>query len=268
MVPIPTTTRPLALVTGGSTGIGRSLAAELLDHGYDVVIAADEDCVHDTATDLERPGASVVACQVDLTKPSDVEELYEKVRSLGGTLEAVAFNAGVGVSGKFHTTPLEADLGLVDLNVRSVVHLAKLVVPEMVERGRGRLLFTSSVAGFGPGPYQATYAASKSFVHLFAQALRHELRDTGVTVTSLMPGPTETAFFDRAQMREDTVIGQMPKDDADKVARQAYAAMAAGKERVISGSLLNRVEALTQRVLPDPVKAVAQAVLAKPRSAR
>lgn len=256
---------PLALVTGASSGIGWALARQFVDHGYDLVVAADDEEVHEAAAGLRRDGIEVTAEQVDLATEQGVEQLYKAVAGTGRPVAAAALNAGVGSSGHFHQTPLDADLEVVDLNVRSVVHLSKLLLPSMVEEGQGRLLFTSSIAAFGPGPYHATYAASKAFVHLFAEALRHELRGTGVTVTSLMPGPTDAAFFDRAEMR-DTRIGRIPKDDPDVVARHAYEAMIAGKDRVVAGSLLNRIQACGAGFVPDRLKAYAQAVLTKPQS--
>lgn len=255
--------RPLAVVTGASSGIGRALGRELVRLGYDLVVAADDDLLLEAVEELSQGDALVVAEQVDLSTPAGVEQLHQAVVRTGRPVAAAALNAGVGVSGSFVSTPLEAHLGLVDLNVRSVVHLAHLLLPAMVDRGEGRLLFTASIAGLGPGPYQTTYAASKAFVHLFAEGLRHELQDSGVTVTSLMPGPTESLFFDRAEMR-DTRIGKMPKADADRVAQQAVEAMLAGRDHVVSGSVLNRVQALGSHLLPDRVKAYAQAFLSKP----
>jgi uncharacterized protein len=251
------------VVTGASTGIGLELARQLAEHGFDLVVAADEPEIHETAGRLGEPGTKVVAVQVDLATEAGVEELHDTIIGIGRPVVAAALNAGVAASGHFARTPLEADLRVVDLNVRSVVHLSKLLLSPMVDRGEGRLLLTASIAGLGPGPYQATYSASKAFVHLFAEALRHELRGTGVTVTSLRPGPTDTSFFDRSGMR-DTRLGRMPKDSPDRVAREAYAAMMAGKDTVVSGSVLNRLQAVGSGLLPDRVKAFAQAFLAKP----
>ncbi|MGH3365376.1 MAG: SDR family NAD(P)-dependent oxidoreductase [Nocardioidaceae bacterium] len=257
--------RPLAVVTGASSGIGWAIARQLAERGHDLVIAAEDEELKEAAVCLEQGGAQVIAQQVDLAAADGVEQLYSAIAGTGRPVDAAVLNAGVGASGSFHHTPLEADLEVVDLNVRSVVHLTKLLLPAMVDEGRGRLLFTSSIAAFGPGPYHATYAASKAFVHLFAEGLRHELRGTGVTVTSLMPGPTDTAFFDRAEMR-DTRIGRIPKDDPDEVARDAYDAMMAGRERVVAGSVLNRIQALGAGFVPDRLKAYVQAFLTKPQS--
>jgi uncharacterized protein len=245
----------LAVVTGASTGIGRALAREFVEHGYDVVMAADEDLIHEAADELSRSGRAVTPVQVDLATVEGVEELWRQVESVGQPVAAAALNVGVGVPGRFAATSLEDHLRLVDLNVRSTVHLGKLVVDRMVVRGAGRILVTSSMVSVAPNPYFATYAASKAFVHSFAEAIRFELKGTGITVTSLMPGPTDTAFFRRAGM-EDTLVGRGPKDDAQKVARDGFEAMLKGKPHVRAGSFLNAVatEALTH--LPDRVSSL------------
>jgi short-subunit dehydrogenase len=255
---------PLAVVTGASTGIGRELAREFVDHGFDVVIAADEPAIHEAAAELAVAGRSVVPVQVDLATAEGVEALHERVREQGRTPAAAALNAGIGVNGRFDQTPLEEDLALVDLNVRSTVHLAKLLTRDMVASGEGRLLITSSIAAVAPGPYHATYAASKAFVHSFAEGIRHELKDTGVTVTSLMPGPTETEFFARADMG-DTKIGQMEdKDDPREVAKDGYEALMAGRPSVVAGSFKNRIQAELGTHLPDALAAPLLARMTKP----
>jgi short-subunit dehydrogenase len=146
------------------------------------------------------------------------------------------------------------------------VHLAKLVVRDMVARNEGRMLFTSSIASTMPGAFQAVYNASKSFVQSFALALREELKDTNITVTSLMPGPTETEFFERADML-DTKIGADEKDDPEDVAKDGFEAMMAGKERVVSHSVKTKVQGRASRLMPDKAKAVMHAKMAEPGSA-
>jgi short-subunit dehydrogenase len=179
-------------------------------------------------------------------------------------LDAVAINAGVGVGGDFaRDNALADELNLVDLNVRSAVHLAKLVLNDMVRRGSGRVLFTSSIAATSPGPYLATYAASKAFLYSFAEALRHELHGTGVTVTALLPGPTRTNFFERAGVL-GTRLGKAGKDDPADVARQAYEALMAGKDHVVTGSARNKVQTTASRAMPEPVKARMHALMSKP----
>ncbi|HEX4804500.1 MAG TPA: SDR family NAD(P)-dependent oxidoreductase [Conexibacter sp.] len=226
-------THPLALVTGASSGIGRELAREFVEHGYDVVVAAEDERIHQAAAELRAvDGVSVEAVQVDLTRPEGVRALWRRVTAGGRRLDAAAINAGVGAAGAFASqTRLPDELEIVDLNVRSTVHLAKLVSGQMVNQGDGRILFTSSTASTMPGSYQAVYNASKSFVQSFALALREELRDRGVTVTSLMPGPTDTEFFARADML-DTKVGAGEKDDPADVAHDGFEALMKGDERV------------------------------------
>jgi len=248
----------LAVVTGASTGIGRALAIVFAEHGFDLVLAADEPEVYAAAAEAVREDISVSAIEVDLATAQGVEALHERALEQRSPVTALALNAGVGVHGRFHRTGVEDDLRLVDLNVRSVVHLAKLVIPGMVERGRGRVLFTSSIAGRAPGPFHATYAASKAFVHLLSEALRHELADTGVTTTSLLPGPTDTAFFQRADM-EETKVARGPKDSPETVARDAFEALMAGKDQVVAGAFKNTVQPTGSAVLPDRIAAAVAA---------
>lgn len=256
---------PLAVVTGASTGIGRALAHEFAEHGFDVVVAAEEPTILDASAELAHHGRRVTPVKVDLATADGVEALGRAIRELGRPVEAVALNAGVGVNGRFDQIPLEDDLNLIDLNVRSTVHLAKLLIPGMVERGRGRVLVTSSIAAVAPGPYHATYAASKAFVHSFAEGIRQELKGTGVTVTSLMPGPTETEFFSRADM-EDTRLGQMDsKDDPARVARDGFQALMAGRSSVVAGSFSNRIQAELGTHLPDALATPLLARLTKPK---
>jgi uncharacterized protein len=257
----------LAVVTGASSGIGLSLARQFVENGFDVVVTAEDDELHTAVTQLQGAGRIVIPVQADLATAEGVEQLYREVQATARPVDAAALNAGIGVGGRFHETDLDADLKLVDLNVRSTVHLAKLLARDMVQRGEGRLLFTASIAATAPGPYHSTYAASKAFVHSFAEGIRHELKDTGVTVTSLMPGPTETEFFERADM-EDTKVGSGKKDDPDEVAKEGFEGLMAGKASVVPGSLMNRVQAEASTHLPDVAAAAAQAGMTKPGSGK
>jgi uncharacterized protein len=259
--------RPLALVTGASSGIGRELAGEFARGGFDLVVAADDATITDVARDLESQGAAVTPVRVDLATYDGVQQLYDAVRATGRPLEALAVNAGVGVSGDFAGNDLAAELRLINLNITSAVHLTRLVLPHMIEQGVGRVLVTSSIAATMPGPYHATYAASKAFLYSFAEAIRYELRDTGVSVTALLPGPTDTEFFDRADMG-DTKLGAMEdKDDPADVARQGFEALMAGKDHVVAGSAKNRAQTGAAKVLPETAKAKAQARMTEPGSA-
>ena len=205
--------RQLAVVTGASSGIGYELAKVFGEEGFDLIIAAEDEELTGACGELNQFGNVIEAVRVDLSEPAGVETLYEKITADGRPVDALALNAGIGAGGDFaRETSLAKELRLIDLNVRSTVHLCKLVLADMVARDEGRILFTSSVASTMPGSYQAVYNASKSFVQSFAEALRNELKDTEVTVTALMPGPTDTEFFERADM-EDTAVGSEPPDD-------------------------------------------------------
>jgi short-subunit dehydrogenase len=263
-----TSEHPLALVTGASSGIGFALAKQFAQHGYDLVIAAEDAELQTAKRDLEAAGAGVEAVQVDLATESGVNQLYDRIRGAGRPLDAAALNAGIGAGGDFSQgTELEQELRLVDLNVRSTVQLAKYVAGDMKTRGRGRILFTSSIASTMPGPFQAVYNASKSFVQSFALALRSELKDTGVSVTSLMPGPTDTEFFGRARLL-DTKLGTGPKDDPEQVARQGFEALMNGEERTVAASLLTKAQGMASRFLPDSLKAELHRRMARPGSAQ
>lgn len=256
------TGRRLALVTGASTGIGFELAKLFADDGYDLVVAADDDAIHASADKLAAGGTEVRAVQADLRKPDEVERLYREATENGRRLEVAALNAGIGGAGPFVDRDLDDDLHIIDLNVRSTTHLAKLVLRDMAKRGTGKVLFTSSVASTMPGSLQTVYNASKSFVQSFTEALQDELRETDITVTSLMPGPTETNFFKRAGML-DTLVGRMPKDDAAQVAKQGYDALMSGERKVVAASPLSKAMGLVNRVLPDSVKAVSSRLISQ-----
>jgi short-subunit dehydrogenase len=259
--------RQLALVTGASSGIGYELAKQLGERGYDLVINAEDD-LGDAQRELMEAGVNVEVFKADLAKEKNVEKLHKHLRRKGTGLDVAALNAGIGEGGDFaRQTGLAKELQLVDLNVRSTVHLSKLIVADMLERGSGRVLFTSSIASTMPGAYQAVYNASKSFVQSFALALRNELRDTNVTITSLMPGPTDTEFFERANM-DDTKVGADEKDDPAKVAEQGLDALMAGRERVVAGSLMNKVQVAAGRFIPDRAKAEMHRRMAAPGSAK
>src|SRR4051794_24983359 len=262
-----TQTRPLAVITGASSGIGYELAKVFAENGFDLLINAEDD-LSAAQREISNEEAEVETVQADLSTPKGVKKLYGRIQKAGRPVDAISLNAGIGAGGDFvRDTDLAQELELIDLNVRSTVHLSKLVLSDMVRRGEGRILFTSSIASSMPGTFQAVYNASKSFVQSFALAIRRELKDTGVTVTSLMPGPTETEFFERALM-QDTRVGSSEKDDPAEVARQGFDALMKGKERVVAGSLANRLMAYGGRFVPDRGKAEAHRLMAEPRSSR
>jgi uncharacterized protein len=259
--------RPLALVTGASSGIGRELAKQFAENGFDLIVAAEDVELDDAVEELRSTGVAVAPVSVDLTKREDVERLAAAVLGAGRPLDAAALNAGVGHGGAFADTDLEAELGIVELNCASTVHLAKRVVQDMVARRQGRILFTSSVASQAPEPFQAVYGASKAFVQSFALALREELKDTGVTVTALLPGPTDTEFFDRAGMTDTKLGASDKKDDPAQVARQGFEGLMKGEASVFAGSLASRAMGKLSSVTPDSMATRAKRPMTEPGSA-
>jgi short-subunit dehydrogenase len=260
-------TRPFAVVTGASSGIGFELAKQFAQHGHDLLIAAEDDIIETAADELAGVGGDVAWARVDLATHAGVEQLVADIRATGRPPDAIALNAGVGVGGDFaRDTELDAELRLIALNVTSTVHLAKRTVPAMVARGEGRVLFTSSIAATMPAPFEAVYGASKAFVLSFSDALRNELKDSGVTVTALMPGPTETNFFHRAGM-DDTRVGASEKADPAQVAEQAYDALMNGDAHVIAGPLKTKLQGLANELMPESAKAAAHRRLSEPGSA-
>jgi short-subunit dehydrogenase len=260
-------TKPLALVTGASSGIGRELAKQFAAYGFDLVISAEDNALETAAVELRTnsDGIQVHPVRADLRSYDGVEQLYAVVTATDRPLAAAALNAGIGRGGAFIDIDLADELEIIDLNIVSTVHLAKLLLPDMVARGEGRVLITSSIASTMPGSFQAVYNASKSFVQSFAEALQNELKDTGVSVTLLMPGPTETRFFERAGM-EDTPVGQSSKDDPAVVAEQGFEALMAGRDKVIAGSLKTKAQGLANKVIPDKLKTAAHRKMTEPQS--
>ncbi len=210
-----------------------------------------------------RARAEVTAHVADLRRAAEAERLWARFAALDRSLDALALNAGIGAGGRFGEIPLADDLAVVDLNVRATVQLAKRGVRRMVAQGGGRLLVTSSIAAGMPGPFQATYDASKAFGLSFALALREELRGSGVTVTALLPGPTDTPFFARNAM-DDTRLANGPKDAPEEVAADAVEGLLEGRATVVSSSLLTQLQHAGAALLPDALVARLVHVMAEP----
>ncbi|GIG40249.1 SDR family NAD(P)-dependent oxidoreductase [Cellulomonas phragmiteti] len=254
---------PLALVTGASSGIGLEIALRLAETGHDLVVTAEDDGLALAADGLRQHGRAVRAVRADLRRPEDVEALVVDVVGTGRPLDLLVLNAGTGAGGPFLEVPLEDHLATIEVDVVAPVRLAHALLPAMVARGAGRVLVTSSVAALMPGPYYSTYAAAKAFDLSFAEALRYELRDTGVTVTALLPGPTDTDFFERAGM-QDTRVAHSRKDDPADVARQAVDGLLKGDEKVVVRSVLARGQAAAGALLSDGAGAALQARATEP----
>jgi len=261
-----TESKPLAVVTGASSGIGRELAKQFATHGFDLVINAEDSGLDDAAAELRATGADVQTVRADLRTAAGVETLYSALTATGRPVSAAALNAGVGRGGAFLDTDLDDEIEIIDLNITSTVRLAKRLLRDMAARDEGRVLITSSIASTMPGSFQAVYNASKSFLQSFAEAVANELKDTGVTITSLMPGPTETNFFHRADM-DDTKVGASSKDSAEQVAKQGFEALMKGDKKIVAGGLGTKAQGMAAKVLPDSVKGAMHRQMAEPGSA-
>jgi uncharacterized protein len=258
----------LALVSGASSGIGLSLATDLAKRGFDLVVCSAGARLQTTIQQLQALQVEVVAVQADLATSEGIESLWEQVMGLGRTLDIACINAGVGVGGLFVETDLDAELNMVELNCAGTVHLAKHVVQHMTSQGEGKILFTASIAGEMVAPREAVYAATKAFVLSFAHSLRYELRDSGISVTALQPGPTNTDFFHRAGM-DDTKVGSEGKSESqpDDVARQGIDALLAGDDHVYAASMKTKLEGKLANVVPGAIKGAMHEKMAKPLEA-
>ncbi|HEX2115555.1 MAG TPA: SDR family NAD(P)-dependent oxidoreductase [Alphaproteobacteria bacterium] len=257
--------RPLAIVTGASTGIGFELARCCVEDVYDAVIVADEPQIHDAAAKLRGSGRSVTAVEADLATIDGVDKLLAETKKLDRPVDALLANAGRGLGKAFLDQDFNDIRHVIDTNVTGTLYLIHKIARDMRARSHGRVLITGSIAGFMPGTYQAVYNATKAFLDSFSFALRHELKNSGVTVTCLMPGATETDFFERADLL-DTKIGQSKKDDPADVARKGYKAMMNGEGDVVTG-WHNKLQSAIANVLPAGVTAEMHRSMAEPGSA-
>jgi short-subunit dehydrogenase len=256
--------RKFAVITGASSGIGYELARECLEHDFDVLICAEDSGIFTAAQNLMQIGPAVQAVQADLATREGCNTL---IAAVDRPIDALLLNAGVGVGGAFIDNSLDDELRMIALNCNHTVHVAKGLVPGMVARKRGHVLITGSEVSTSPNPFQAVYGATKAFVMSFGEALRFELEDTGVTVTVLQPGATETNFFERADLT-DTKVGQEKKDDPALVARQGFKAMMDGKDSVAGGGFKSRMQTFMNELLPETTKARMAGNLTRPGSGK
>ena len=253
-------TRPLAVVTGASTGIGYELAKLCGQNGFDLLIAADEPRIHAAAFELRETGATVEAVQADLATKNGVDELCAALKNR--PVDALLANAGRGLGRGFLDQDFEQARHVVETNVTGTIYLIHRIGNDMRARNEGRILITGSIAGFIPGAFQAVYNGTKAFLDSFAFALRNELKDTEVTVSCLMPGPTDTEFFRRADML-DTNVGQAKKDDPAMVAKTGFDAMMSGDGDVVSG-WKNKLQATLANITPAGMLAEQHRKMAAP----
>lgn len=243
-----------ALLTGGTSGIGLELAKLFAKDQYNLIIVArNEDELKSTADLLGKDGIAVRTISKDLFDAGSALEVYDEVKSWGVNIDVLVNDAGQGVYGKFVDNELERELAIVQLNISSLISLTKFFVKDFVARGSGKILNVASIAGKSPGPYQAVYHGTKAFVHSFNESLRSELKDTGVTLTSLLPGATDTDFFAKADMLDSKIVQGELADPAD-VAKDGYDALNAGKDMVVSG-FKNKLNVAMGNITPDHLQA-------------
>lgn len=259
-----TSAHPLALVTGASTGIGYELAKFCAKQGFNLIIVADEPLIHDAAIELRAFGTTVEPVQADLAKIDGVDKALDQVGSR--QLDALLANAGRGEGRSFFDQEFSEAKRVLDTNVTGTIYLIQNVGRRMRERGQGKILITGSIAGFSPGPFNAVYNASKAFIDSFSFAIREELRDANVSVTCLMPGATETEFFERAGLT-DTKLGQMKKDDPADVAEIGFQAMMQGDGDVVTG-WYNKLQSAIANITPASVLAAKHRKMTEPGSGR
>jgi short-subunit dehydrogenase len=258
------TSGQLAVVTGASTGIGLELARLCAQQKFDLIIAADEPLIENAARELSLIGANCTAVQCDLATAEGVEKLTNAIRAAGRPVDALLANAGRGLGNAFLDQDLNEALRVIHTNIDGTIRLIHDVAKRMRDRGRGRILITGSIAGLMPGTFQAVYNGSKAFLDSFSVALSNELKDSGVTVTCLMPGATETDFFDRANMT-DTKVGSSDKAHASDVAKTGFDSMMKGELKVVAG-FGNKIRAAVSHIAPDSALAEMHRSMAEPGS--
>jgi uncharacterized protein len=257
-------TRPLAVVTGGSSGIGFELAAQLADRGHDVAISGQSERVHDAAARLRERGVEAYPYRADAGTYEGVEGFWTFVADLGRPVAVACLNVGIGLGGAFADTDLDDELRMIAINCTGTVHFAKRVVHHMLPRGEGRILVVSSISATTPTPYETVYGPTKAFGFSFAESLREELRDSGITVTALLPGATDSAFHHNAGMGDTTFGDDSWKNDKVLVARQGVEALLAGDDHVVGGDDATKQQFLDNRATPEPEKAARQGAMARP----
>jgi len=254
-----------ALITGGTNGIGYELAKLFAQDNYNLVIVArNPQELESTAAEFKQQyGIEVVTITKDLSEKQGPFEVYDEVKAQGIQVDALVNNAGQGQYGEFVDTDINRELEIVDLNIGAYLVLTKVFLKEMVARKAGKILMVSSIGGELPGPLQAVYHATKAFISTFTEAIQEETKETGVTITKLLPGPTDTDFFHKADMEEAKMVKEGSKDDPAKVAKDGYEALMAGELEVISG-FKSKAMVAASKLMPDSMVAANMHKQAKP----
>jgi short-subunit dehydrogenase len=260
-----TTKKNFALITGATNGIGYELAKCFAQDGYNLVIVARHfDDLERMATEFSQQ-YDIDVCYIakDLFRPEAPFEVYEEVKRRGIHVHALVNNAGQGQYGEFIETDINRELDIIQLNIGAYVVLTKCFLQEMVAHGEGEILMVSSIGGEIPGPLQAVYHGTKAFVTSFTEAIRAENKDRNITITALLPGVTDTDFFNKADMTESKLVKEGSKADPAKVAQDGYEALKAGKDKIISG-FKNKAMVTSSLLMPDDIVAEGMLKQAEP----
>ena len=246
------TNEKYALITGGTSGIGYELAKLFAKDKYNLVLVArGEDTLYNTASELKSTyGVEVITIAKDLFKHGNAFALYDEIKNRGIEIDVLVNDAGQGQYGEFIETDIQRELDIIHLNIATLVVLTKLFLKDMVARGSGKILNVSSVASKTPGPLQSVYHGTKAFVQSFTEAVRNEVKDKGVVITALLPGATDTDFFNKADMLDAKIVRDGGLADPAKVATDGYEALMNDDDMVISG-FKNKVTVAMSNVLPD-----------------
>lgn len=250
------TNNEYVLITGATAGIGYELAKLFATDNYNLILVSrDQKELNQLAAELKHTGAEIIPIAKDLFNRADTFALYDELKKSGITVDILVNNAGKGLYGEFKDTELDRELDIIQLNISSLVILTKLFLKDMLRKNSGKILNLASIASKVPGPWQSVYHGTKAFVLSFSEAIREELKDTGITVTALMPGATDTDFFSKADMEDSKAVQNKDalSDPAD-VAKDGYEALMAGKDKVISG-LKNKIQTGMINLMPDSVNA-------------
>ena len=254
-----------ALITGATSGIGYELAKLFAKDQYNLVLVArDETQLNLKADEFRAMGVDVKVLSKDLFNRAETLSIYQEVKSMGIEVEVLINDAGQGIYGEFKDTELERELDIIELNVSAVVILTKAFLKDMLSRNSGMILNLASIASKAPGPWQSVYHGTKAFVLSFTEAIREELKETGITITALLPGATATDFFNKAGMNRSKIVQEEELDDPAKVAKDGYEALLAGRDKVISG-LKNKIKVGMTNMTSDSAAAHMMAEQQKPQ---
>jgi short-subunit dehydrogenase len=250
------TNKNYVLITGGTSGIGLELSKLFANDGYNLIIVArDENELNTTAGELKQQyNVDVVTISKDLFYPGNAFELYDEIKSKNLDVEILVNDAGQGVYGEFLDTDINREINIINLNITSLVVLTKQFIKDMVDKGSGKILNLASIAGTVPGPLQSVYHGTKAFVLSFSEAIRNELKDTGVSVTALLPGATDTDFFNKADMQQAKIVAEGKLASPADVAKDGYKALMKGDDKIVSG-LKNKVQVAMNNIMPDETRA-------------